>query len=456
MYCIVDIETTGGNHKSGKITEIAIFKHDGLSITESYSSLVNPECSIPYFISNLTGITNEMVEKAPKFYEIAKDIIEFTEGHIFVAHNVSFDYGFIREEFRNLGYDFKRERICTVKSARKIFPGRKSYSLGKLCRDLGIELESHHRATDDAKATAILFDMILNGNGRTHKGLMEKDIKFSKLNPLLDQKTLKDLPDQTGVYYLLNQQEDIIYIGKSNNIRSRVHSHFRNDKTKKSVNMIAETTQIRYEITGSELVALLKESEEIKLLKPKYNRAQKRNSRNFGLFVETDELGYLSLKVQKIHKGNADLVLTAFKSYEEAKSNLRKWTERFALCQKYTDLHKHTGPCFAYQVKECHGACVQEEPPHIYNERVEKALAYLDYKHASFIIIDGGRTHQEYAIILVENGSYKGFGFADNELSISSIEEVKDIIEIKMDNKDVKQIIKSHLSKRRIRKLIPF
>ncbi len=456
MYCIVDIETTGGNHKSGKITEIAIFKHDGLSITESYSSLVNPECSIPYFISNLTGITNEMVAKAPKFYEIAKDIIEFTEGHIFVAHNVSFDYGFIREEFRNLGYDFKRERICTVKSARKVFPGRKSYSLGKLCRDLGITLESHHRATDDAKATAILFDMILGGNNQSHKGLMEKDIKFSKLNPLLDQKVLKDLPDQTGVYYLLNQQEEIIYIGKSNNIRSRVHSHFRNDKTKKAVHMIAETTQIRYEITGSELIALLKESEEIKLIQPKYNRAQKRNTRNFGLFVETDEHGYLSLKVQKIHKGNADLVLTAFKSYDEAKMSLRKWTERFALCQKYTDLHKHAGPCFAFQVKECHGACVQQEAPNTYNSRVEKALAYLDYKHASFIIIDGGRTHQEYSIILVENGAYKGFGFADNDLSITNIEEVKDLIEHKMDNKDVKQIIKTHLSKRRIRKLIPF
>lgn len=161
MYAIIDIETTGQAAKTGKITEIAIFIHDGFEITESFSSLINPECYIPGFITNLTGIDNEMVKTAPKFFEVARKIVEMTSDKIFIAHNVSFDYKFIQEEFRRLGYNYERKTMCTVRMGRKFLPGHKSYSLGKLCDELNISINGRHRAAGDALATVKLFELIL-------------------------------------------------------------------------------------------------------------------------------------------------------------------------------------------------------------------------------------------------------------------------------------------------------
>lgn len=164
MFSIIDIETTGNRYKFGKITEIAIYQHNGQRITGSYSTLINPEMDIPYFITELTGINNEMVKDAPKFYEVAKTIVEMTMGRTFVAHNVQFDYKFIREEFERLGYDFNRKTMCTVQLSRKLLPGHRSYSLGRLCSDLGITINGRHRAAGDALATVKLFEILLNKN----------------------------------------------------------------------------------------------------------------------------------------------------------------------------------------------------------------------------------------------------------------------------------------------------
>lgn len=161
MYAIIDIETTGQSALKGKITEIAIFIHDGREIVESFSSLVNPECYIPQFITELTGISNDMVTKAPKFYEIARKIVEITQDKIFVGHNVQFDYRFVQEEFKRLGYDYQRQTMCTVRLGRKFIPGHRSYSLGNICGELGISINGRHRAAGDAYATTKLFEIIL-------------------------------------------------------------------------------------------------------------------------------------------------------------------------------------------------------------------------------------------------------------------------------------------------------
>jgi len=161
LYTIIDIETTGQSPAKGKITEIAIFVHNGFEVTDSFTSLVNPECYIPNFITELTGIDNSMVQSAPKFYEIARKIVEMTHERVFVAHNVSFDYRFIQEEFKHLGYDFQRKTMCTVKLGRKFIPGHRSYSLGKICSELGIKIDGRHRAAGDAFATVKLFELIL-------------------------------------------------------------------------------------------------------------------------------------------------------------------------------------------------------------------------------------------------------------------------------------------------------
>jgi len=164
LYSIIDIETTGNQYKFGKITEIAIYQHNGYEVTGSFSSLINPEMDIPFFITRLTGINNDMVKDAPKFYEVAKKIIEFTAGRIFIAHNVNFDYKFIKEEYKRLGYEFEQKTLCTVKLSRKLLPGHPSYSLGKLCSDLGIEINGRHRASGDALATVKLFEILLEKN----------------------------------------------------------------------------------------------------------------------------------------------------------------------------------------------------------------------------------------------------------------------------------------------------
>ena len=164
MFSIIDIETTGNSYKYGKITEIAIYQHNGERITDSFSTLINPEIDIPYFITELTGIDNSMVTNAPKFYEVAKTIVEMTQGRTFVAHNVQFDYKFIREEFARLGYNFNRKTMCTVQLSRKFIPGHRSYSLGKICSELGIKIDGRHRAAGDALATVKLFEIILRKN----------------------------------------------------------------------------------------------------------------------------------------------------------------------------------------------------------------------------------------------------------------------------------------------------
>lgn len=164
MFAIIDIETTGHSYKNGKITEIAIYQHNGIEITDAFNTLIFPEMDVPYFITELTGINNNMLIGKPKFHEVAKKIIEFTAGRTFVAHNVSFDYKFIQEEYKRLGYNFNRKTLCTVQLSRRLLPGHRSYSLGKLCADLEIKINDRHRAAGDALATVKLFELLLKKN----------------------------------------------------------------------------------------------------------------------------------------------------------------------------------------------------------------------------------------------------------------------------------------------------
>ena len=199
MYAVIDIETTGGSARLERITEIAVYIHDGEQIVEEYSTLINPERNIPYFITSMTGITNEMVEDAPRFYEVARRIVELTEGHVFVAHNARFDYSFIRQEFSNLGFNFKRPMLDTVSLSRKLLPGHKSYSLGNLCNDLGIEINGRHRAAGDALATVKLLELLIEKDGSLGKGSLFKNRKAAKLHPALDTGRLKDIPEEPGI-----------------------------------------------------------------------------------------------------------------------------------------------------------------------------------------------------------------------------------------------------------------
>ncbi len=305
QFVIVDIETTGGSPKASKITEIAIIKHDGEQVIDELITLINPEIPIPEFIVKLTGITDRMVENAPKFYEVAKQIIEFTDGCIFVAHNVGFDYNIIRHEFRSLGYDFRRPHLCTVRSSRYVIPGHASYSLGKLCRALEIPLTDRHRAGGDALATAHLFKLLLKKDPGHLSTFVQQEVNPKILHPNLDLETLDTIPGKTGVYKFYNEFNQLIYIGKSKHIKNRVDQHLRNTKTKKGIQMMKDIMRIEYELTGSELIALLRESFLIKTHKPVYNHSLKKSKFPYGLFDYIDENGYVRLYVALTSKTNA-------------------------------------------------------------------------------------------------------------------------------------------------------
>jgi DNA polymerase-3 subunit epsilon len=299
MFAIVDIETCGGRYefRKGKITEICIVVHDGLRVVEKFSTLLNPECMINPFFTKLTGITNEMVADAPKFHEVAKKIIELTENRIFVAHNVDFDYGFIKEEFASLGYKFKREKLCTVRLARKLLPGRISYSLGQLCASLGIDNEARHRAEGDAIATAKLFDLLLElkSNDPQYKNQGVETLMTSRVDKIREY-ILKKLPEECGVYYFLNKDQEVIYIGKSINMYNRAISHF-NTQENKGKRMLNELFNVDFVLTGSEAIALLLESNEIKKHKPKYNRQRVYDTFTHSIDWFKDEKGIINFKI---------------------------------------------------------------------------------------------------------------------------------------------------------------
>jgi len=447
MYAVVDIETTGSKPDYDRIIEIAIYLHDGEKIVDAYTSLVNPERYIPDFITKLTGITNSMVEDAPKFYEIAKKIVEFTEGHIFVAHNVHFDYSFLKGEFKSLGFNYQRKTLCTVRLSRKLIPDLPSYSLGKLCDSIHIKVHNRHRAKGDAEATAKLLTRLIQINeSQFDQDIVEEEVKFATLPPKIQREQVLELPEETGVYYFHDEAGSVIYVGKSRNIKKRIASHFQLfNKTRKSAELKDIIADISYTLTGSELVALLLESEEIKHYKPRFNKAQRRSSYNYGIFVRQDSEGYLHLYADKIKTGNMPIYFT--ESASVARLIIEKYQQKYQLCQKFCDMYRHSGACFGHRVGECAGACVGKEYFDDYNQRVEKVIALLSqFKKPNFVIVGKGRSGEERSVVCIENGKYLGFGFVDNEiLKNTPARLAKEYIDVRQDNRDTQKIIRQYL-----------
>jgi DNA polymerase-3 subunit epsilon len=456
MYAVVDIETTGGSPRHEKITEIAVIIHDGQSVVDEFISLVNPEKYIPPHITALTGITNEMVAEAPRFYEIAGKLVKLTEDKTFVAHNVGFDYGFVKNEFKSLGYHFQRDQLCTVRLSRKLIPGLKSYSLGSLCDELGITNPDRHRAAGDARATVRLLEILMDLN--SHSGLdLFNDFNFrlKNLNPFLNIEDVRNLPEEAGVYYFLDEQKNIIYIGKSKNIKSRVMTHLSNHTSKRAIELVQRTAEINFELTGSELIALLKESAEIKHYKPLYNRAQRRSLFQYGLYHFFDNSGYINFSLKKNDHETAAPLLS-FSSKKEALNYLNIQIERYELCQKLCGLYHSKGACFHFELMSCKGACIGTEPASEYNKRAQRLLETLTFKKENMILFDSGRRLDEFSIVKIENGKYIGFGYVDASESISDPEQVNDYINKYPDNHDVQSILRSYLRKKNVLKIIHF
>lgn len=453
MYAVLDIETTGGQFNEEGITEIAIYRYDGHEIVDQFISLVNPEIPIQPFVVKLTGISNAMLQSAPKFFEVAKRIIEITEGCIIVAHNTVFDYRVLRLEFRRLGYDFKAQTLDTVELAQKLIPDMPSYSLGKLSRSLGIPVADRHRASGDAMATVKLFKMLLDKDAEKTiistfiKTEVEKGIA-PKLLDIIDK-----LPSRCGIYYIHREDGKIIYIGKSQNIKKRVNQHF-TGTSNKSKKIQLEVFDVTYEETGSELIALLKESHEVKVNKPKYNRSQSKTNLQWALYPETDKNGYTNLVLGKFDANRKEI--TAFNSIIEAKTTMHRLTQKYNLCPKFTGIDDAKGACRSFEVKTCDGACAGEIAIEEYNARVATFLSDYTFTSENMIITDRGRNVSERSAILIEDGIYKGYAFFDLNYQMRNSSVLHKILVPMEHNRDTTAIIRMHLRRNPKLKVVHF
>lgn len=441
MFAVIDIETTGTRPGHDRITEIAVILHDGQNIVERFVTLINPECRISPEITRLTGINNEMVANAPKFYEVAKKIIELTENAVFVAHNVRFDYHFIREAYRELGYFYQRKTLCTVRLSRSCFPGLTSYSLGKLCQALNIRITDRHRAGGDAEATAVLFSRIVSIKGN---GSLLGETAKTVIPPLLPDEKLYSIPESvTGVYYFHDKDGNVLYVGKAIDIRKRILQHFSMSSrgSMRSLKMKDLIADISWEPTGEELIALLLESHEIKRITPLYNVAQKstRAIPYYGIFSEYDAWGYIRLYQRKLKPG--DEPIHTADSVSSARNILTGMAERYNLCHAKCDLHQLSGPCFQFHLHKCLGACSGREEPATYNQRAETAISNHSFRNESFFLIGKGRHNEEHSVVCIENGRYTGFGYFEPADWDQSVEFLKNCIKHFPHNRDIQQIL---------------
>ncbi|MCL5246268.1 exonuclease domain-containing protein [Cellulophaga sp. 20_2_10] len=439
MYTIIDVETTG---QTNRITEISIFKFNGEKVVEEFTSLVNPESVIPYYITTLTGIDNAMVANAPTWAEIADQVLEITEDTIFVAHNVNFDYNVIRNEFKAIDKDFRRKKLCTIRLSRKLLPGHKSYSLGKLCSKLNITIEGRHRARGDAEATVTLFKILqAQEDAETvFESFLKKTSKEGALPSHLPTEVFNKIPNTPGVYYFKDKKGKIIYIGKALDLKKRVLSHFYS-KTQKSLDMCRETADIDFELSGSELVALLMEDAAIKQHYPEYNQLAKRNLKTYAVFSYVDRKGILHLAYNTLKSTPNPLKI--FSNVRQCIGYIEELCFLFNLCPKYCHLQDGTNACNHHKISSCNGICRDQETVEAYNLRVSQAIQHIKDVAELTVLKEEGRSPEEDAFILLKNGTYQGYGFIAKSEIIERNEDLENFLVPQKDNLDIQKILRS-------------
>jgi DNA polymerase-3 subunit epsilon len=428
MFAIVDIETTGGHASANGITEIAIVLHNGKEIEGKYATLINPQIPIQKYVQSLTGITDTMVAKAPLFEEVAPKIFNLLKDKIFVAHNVNFDYSFVKHQLKLVGLDLNVPKLCTIRLARKIFPQLPKYGLETICRELDIVNYNKHRAMGDAMATATLFTMLLEKDKSSElKKMMKGRNAEQYLPPNLDINKILNLPHIPGVYYFYNQKGKVIYVGKAKDLRKRVSSHFSNNKpTKQKQEFLKEIHDIKYEACSSEFIAALFESIEIKRLWPVYNKSQKTFEHRYGIYLYEDVKGYLRLGIDKKRKYLQPLM--AFSYFADAHRVLWRLVKEFSLQPEL---------CFLSKVE------LKEYPDVVaYNESVRAAVESIKYELQTYLLHDG-----ESNYVLVENGTFYGMGIIDDNVIADDIELIKSMLQPFPENALIRSAVKSYAEK---------
>lgn len=429
LYAVVDIETTGSFASGNSITEISILVHDGQDIIETFETLINPEQEIPSYIAALTGIDNEMVLDAPLFKDVAGKIYTILQDKIFVAHNVNFDFSFIRHHLSLSGYELNCKKLCTVRLSRKLFPGFGSYSLGKLCSNLNIVIHNRHRAGGDAAATAELLSLLLQAD---LDGIVVQTLSRSSKEQILpsnlSRTQIDQLPQMPGVYYFKDQKGNVIYVGKAKNIKKRVCSHFTgNNTSRQRQEFLKNIYTIDFEVCGTELMAFILEASEIKRLWPQNNRALKRREQKYALCFFEDQKGYLRLGIDTYKKRVP--VLHSFNTLLDGHNLLKALVKEHKLCEKLCFIQKNREACTAHDEDKCSGACIGKESAASYNVRVKYAIEDLKSMLPTFAVVDKGRNEEEQSCLLVEQGKFYGMGYISYHADINSPEMLKTVLQ---------------------------
>lgn len=375
----VDIETTGGSHFNSRVLEVAVVRVERNRVVATYQTLLYPDMPIPKFITSLTGITDQDVVDAPTFAAIADELAEILEGAVFVAHNVRFDYAFLKMEFERLGAVFAPALLCTVRLSRRLFPQYRSHKLSELIKHHQLQAPSRHRAYDDAHCLWQFYQVVLREfDLDTVEAALRAQLHTPSLPGQLDPAQVEALPEGPGVYIFEDEQGAPLYVGKSVTVKRRVMSHFAGDyKRSAEMKLAQEVKTLRAVPTHGELSALLLESDLVKELLPKYNRLLRRRRYMVVVFPTTDDRGYASIllsDVREIDPETSHQILAVYATKYAARQGLQKIADEFGLCPKLIGLEHGSGGCFWSQIGKCGGACKQGESPATYNARFAKAF----------------------------------------------------------------------------------
>lgn len=448
MYAVLDIEATGGKKGEEDIIEVAIYRYDGRQVVDQLISLVCPERKIDDYVQKLTQITPKMVKTAPKFHELAKRIIEITDGAVLVGHNVEFDYRMLKQEFKKLGYTYYRETIDTVPLSEKAFPEANSYSLGKLSKELGIPVSDRHRAAGDARATLELFKLLLE------KDSLKSISKLEEEKKRVSQKfasVYEEMPNEIGLVYFLNQKKEVIYLTRALNIALATRKIL-TGKSGLSNKIRLEFATVRHEITGNELISWIKEANEKKRLKPKLVRNTNGFDFPYTLFVEIKD-GYKTLKLDRNHRKRPNPVFQIL-SLKMGQKILSLITEEFQLCPKLNGISPADLDCLSFEVGECNGACKQKESPDSYNQRVDEFLEKIKLENKNFLLIEEGRRLGESSFVWVNDGVCVGYGYYELHHQIKDRKRIKERMTTVEKDSDIDSVVKGFLFTEKYRELI--
>lgn len=435
MYAVVDIETTGSHPGHDHIIEIAVYLHDGREVTGEFCTLLNPGQNIPPFIARLTGISDQMVQDAPTFQEIAEKLKAILDGRIFVAHNVQFDHSFVKQSLARHGHEFDSEMLCTIKAGRSLVPGLSSYKLSSICRSLDIPLNNAHRAYADALATANLLTILNDkANGNLQAYLYRKEIR--KNPSRISEELLDGLPSLPGLLQFTDDNGQIIMVAAASNIRKKAWALVKRFHHKKLLPLALESASVQYELTGSELLAQIRETMDCKHMPPRFNRKQKQYESRFGITDRINGNGSVTLKLEPYNE--ASIYHRVFASQNDARRILKEVAKKFNL--PFGDDSQQVD--------------LFVEPDTDYPNRLASAIEWLQTGRKNYLVQDKLMQTGEHVIFLIEDEKVNGYCHLQLGDSAHHLEELKNKMTRIENDPAIYRTVQRYISRGKSRKVI--